>query len=96
MTERKWTPGPWKFDVSGEWTHLIENENGDDVLCGCGCCGSPNLHRNDAYLIASAPDLYEALSTCLNFIGNTEDEMGETLMCGDKSRAALEKARGET
>ena len=50
----------------------------------------------NARLIASAPDMAEALEKALNFITNTESEMGETLPCGDAARAALAKARGET
>jgi len=43
-----------------------------------------------------APDMAGALEKALNFITNTESEMGETLPCGDAARAALAKARGET
>lgn len=39
-------------------------------------------------------DLYAALERALNFIANTESEMGETLPCGDAARAAIDKARG--
>ena len=45
--------------------------------------------------IAAAPDMAEALEKALNFITNTESEMGETLPCGDAARAALAKARGQ-
>lgn len=43
---------------------------------------------------AAAPDLLEALERCLNFIENTESEMGETLPCGDYARAAIACAKG--
>ena len=33
----------------------------------------------NAHLIAAAPDLYEALERCLNFIENTESEFGDLL-----------------
>jgi hypothetical protein len=58
-------------------------------------CGSGDVRAN-AHLIAAAPDMAEALEKALNFITNTESEMGETLPCGDAARAALAKARGET
>ncbi|WP_215755059.1 hypothetical protein [Acetobacter sp. P5B1] len=50
----------------------------------------------DAHLIATAPDLYEALKSCLNFMENTESELGFSLESADQARAALAKARGET
>ena len=85
--ERKWTPGPWKFDVFDEFPSAIENYDGKEVLFGCGCCGSPGLGRDDAHLIASAPDLYEAL----------EDVMLNGLDSNNVNRVAeaLAKARGE-
>lgn len=49
----------------------------------------------DAHLIAAAPELYEALNDCLNYIENTESELGITLSSGQSARAALAKARGE-
>lgn len=39
--------------------------------------------------------LLEALERCLNFIANTEGEMGESLECGDLARAAIARARGD-
>jgi|GEM_PF-4219486 len=43
----------------------------------------------------SASELAEALEECLNYIENTEAELGITLDSGDKARAALAKAKGE-
>lgn len=86
MTDTKFTPGPWTFDTSEEWPMSIGSQS-DDVLFGCGCCGSPNLSRDDAHLIAAAPDLYEALEdVMLNGIdGNNITRVA----------AALAKARGD-
>lgn len=39
--------------------------------------------------------LVEALRSTLNFIENTEGEMGVILGCGDKARAALARVKGE-
>lgn len=36
----------------------------------------------------------EALQSALNFIKNTESEMGVILGCGDKARAILAKLKG--
>lgn len=38
-------------------------------------------------------ELLAALEHALNFIANTESEMGEELECGKLARAALDKAR---
>lgn len=48
----------------------------------------------NARLIAASPDMYEALKRALNFIENTEDEMGITLDSGDVVRTALARAEG--
>ena len=110
MTDQpKWTPGPWAMETVrtscgtchriGPFprpAHASKPEGWacvyDDYPPGVG---SPDLLAN-SHLIAAAPDLYSALEKALNFITNTESEMGETLPCGDAARAALAKARGET
>jgi len=43
----------------------------------------------------AAPELLAAAERALNFITNTEGEMGEALESGDMLRAAIAKARGE-
>ncbi len=99
MTDQpKWTPGPWRYDrtngspTTGE--HMIAGAK-PGYLAEVRDCGSGDVRAN-THLIAAAPDLYAALEKALNFITNTESEMGETLPCGDAARAALAKARGET
>ena len=95
--ETKWTPGPWRYDrtngspTTGE--HMIAGAK-PGYLAEVRDCGSGDVRAN-AHLIAAAPDLYAALERTLNFIANTESEMGETLPCGDVARAAIAKARGE-
>ena len=99
MTDQpKWTPGPWRYDrtngspTTGE--HMIAGAK-PGYLAEVRDCGSGDVRAN-THLIAAAPDMAEALEKALNFITNTESEMGETLPCGDAARAALAKARGET
>lgn len=53
-----------------------------------------DINHPDARLIAAAPELLEAAERALNFIANTEGEMGEPLESGDLLRAAIAKARG--
>ena len=44
---------------------------------------------NFALRVTGADELAEALAACLNFIENTESELGISLSSGDKARAAL-------
>lgn len=109
MTETKFTTGPWV--VEEDWTtdrDINGHARGDKYIAGfditskdipiitCeGISGSGPTERANAYLIAAAPELYEALQACLNFMENTESELGFSLESADQARAALAKARGE-
>ena len=101
MTDQpKWTPGPWAVEQNKRtwgWVDVV----GPSLGVG-GPTQATDLTLADevkriaeAHLIAAAPDMAEALEKALNFITNTESEMGETLPCGDAARAALAKARGQ-
>lgn len=99
MTAPKFTPGPWLLDVgfdgSGDFNQYWQVHDGSDaVVCSTSFCMAGNKEGN-AHLIAAAPDLYEALKSCLNFMENTESELGFSLESADQARAALAKARGE-
>lgn len=92
MTDQpKWTPGPWAFHKRGQ--RIYGGKTGGLDIAQMRI--NPDWEAN-AHLIAAAPDLYAALERALNFIANTESEMGEALPCGDAARTALAKARGET
>lgn len=52
------------------------------------------IDHPDARLIAASPDLLEAAQKALNYIANTEGELGITLGAGDALRAAIAKATG--
>lgn len=92
-----WTPGPWV---------MIRLVDGDEDIFTVGHrrggIARMLLHSEkqkaeavaNARLIASAPELYEALTACLNYIENTECELGIKLSCGDKARSALSRAHG--
>lgn len=90
MSGRKWTPGPWLADGAS----VYEERDDFSVICNLWSSSLPQWEAN-ARLIAAAPDLLDALERCLNFIANTESEMGVTLECGDKARAAIAKAKGK-
>jgi hypothetical protein len=57
-------------------------------------CAAFNNKAN-ARLIAAAPDLLAAAKRALNFIENTESEMGCSLESGEQLRAAIAKAKGQ-
>ena len=105
----KHTPAPWVIiparAYDGEDDSLdglfvcpasIEGSDGNPVCQFGSEAGSGTLFENEAdyHLIAAAPELLEAALKALNFIENTESEMGEALSSGDSLRAAIAKAGG--
>lgn len=86
----RFTPGPWSADW---WYCIIRDlhnqpglERGDE-----DCFGYPGWDGDNtanAFLIAAAPELYEALEAALAIHGGGYS-------WGEKARAALAKARGE-
>ena len=94
MSEAKHTPGPWRVSYESGTTRIRTADN-ESIMCNETYY--PWVPHNDAdwHLIAAAPDLLDALERCLNFIANTESEMGETLPCGDQARTAITKAKGD-
>ena len=86
-----YTKGPWKFtaDADGNKFHLTDDDI--TIVGGCGCCGSPWVSNlNDAFLIAAAPDLLEALEIMVENFGPTPSDAIHGL---GSARAALVKAR---
>lgn len=95
MNEFKGTPGPWSVNEIGQhWnnkslTHL-EVIFGEDGECICDTV----YQREDANLIAAAPELLEAVIKCVDAL----DEVSSQQWCGpiiDEARAAIAKALGE-
>lgn len=106
MSDTKFTPGPWRVEPSpASHEGWFEDAN---VVRSDGLAVSVGLHNGpigpkealaNAHLIASAPDLYEALAI---FLG--EDDRFQVTVGGNpiaveamlvKAHAALAKARGE-
>lgn len=92
MAESKWTPGPW------HWTKDIvigEYNLAPGILLTALTDGTPwgdEIDRANAHLIATAPDLYDALKALLDrYIIMGCGEGPEALA----AKFALAKARGE-
>lgn len=92
------TPGPWKFKVvedTGSFLGCKRLDGGgstvidlSDEWIGYPECGQDlqmTISKDDAHLIAAAPDMLEVLETIMN-IGDKA--------CRDIARAAIKKARG--
>jgi hypothetical protein len=100
MSETSWTPGPWSIrhshDRSGDIG--ITHPGGKNVLAECFADIRHDRERSpealaNAHLIASAPDLYEALLIAHGYVEEAmrNDDTGAL----HKIDAALAKARGE-
>lgn len=74
---------------AGPWEAIAENETEPYKVVGQYVVAS-DLPCEDAWLIAAAPDLCDALSALIDDFGDAEGPLI------DKAKAALAKARGET
>lgn len=111
MSETKFTPGPWLSDQTLVYTltpvldatgkpefwngkPVVENAWSAHVTRNKHNISWPELVAN-TYLIAAAPDLYEALAAIVDHETNKRDffTWGKKV---DAATAALKKARGET
>ena len=94
MKEFKGTPGPWVVHEIGQhWnnkalTHL-EITFGEDGECICDTV----YQREDASLIAAAPELLEALQATIHEVGHWLSTQKPELK--EKIDAAINKALGE-
>lgn len=86
MMDRKWTPGPW---IGGTW----EGDDTCEVLDDNLMLVARTKTEPDAHLIASAPDLYDALQAMVDYCNA---ECGSMIYPAYQANQALEKARGET
>lgn len=96
--DKKWTPGPWAVDGDG----IKALVRGSDATIVAVRHRLPSeTHEANAHLIASAPELYEALSSCADAINRKVDFTSESpsrlelIASAEVARAALAKARGE-
>ena len=82
----KHTPGPWK-GYKDQGVYAGDDEGVIVFETGCGCCTESKLTQSDANLIASSPDLLEALKDVM-YWDNGKPEW-------EAARAAIAKATGE-
>ena len=80
----KHTPGPWKTNYKD--LALVQAENGAPIARCDKLFGVANIQAN-ARLIAAAPDLLEALQSCLDYGSMTGDEWVK-----EKAISAIKKA----
>lgn len=91
MSEPKFTPGPWyaaQPEECGGWWVVAKDPDGRD----CIDSGDGGFEKEDAHLIAAAPDLYKALERIDAFI---DDEFMDAAVFSEIIYNALIKARGE-
>lgn len=43
MTISKFSPGKWSYSLENGSNFELTSDNGDYIISGCGCCGSPNV-----------------------------------------------------
>lgn len=94
MSEGKHTPGPWEIgelDMNGQ--RIVRGEHIEICTCWHHCVGSIEREMEEnARLIASAPDMLEALEEALEWDG--VDDYGVEAVWANKARAAVSKAKG--
>lgn len=92
MTERKWTPGPWRVEARHGCDQLIASD-------GAGLMGNETYYpwtpenMADWHLIAAAPDLYEALENLIPWAD--EHPSSDVIPIIAAALSAIAKARGE-
>ncbi len=88
----KHTPGPWKIGELQDIDVVIESENGLEVCT----VWSDSKYMGDSRLIATAPDLLDALKTMVRaFHTYAPKTEGAEYNCVIDARAAIAKAEGE-
>lgn len=92
MAKKQYTKGCWVYGPDPEEPdadHKSVHVGDDNFIARIDWCEEQDAN---GHLIAAAPAMLEALKRCLNFIENTESEIGETLESGDMARSAIAKA----
>lgn len=83
MSEAKFTKGPWEYDY--RMIEVLADNRTKPVCFGV-------TDDNDGYLIAAAPEMYEAMQEFVNRVDRGEVRSTATY---NKFKTILAKARGE-
>lgn len=93
MKETKHTPGPWKVNghpgnnAGTDWRQVTDCKENPVFIAEC--------HKNNARLIAAAPEMLEALERLLVAPDLNWDHMEqESIDAMEQARAAIAKAKG--
>lgn len=92
MSEPKFTPGPWKVDVTQpyfETPNMIKAGSFEILLTVPGCGEEHTTWEANAHLIAAAPEMYEALKAIESCLAPADNDSA-----AQKVRAAIAKAEG--
>ncbi|QHJ79344.1 MAG: hypothetical protein [Bacteriophage sp.] len=97
---KKFTPGPWNNMPKTEYVPICKQ---DEAGLALGFINSTNLERTaegkaNAYLIAAAPDLLEALEKALDALAHCRADIGYSSMqtrTAHTADKAIKKARGQ-
>lgn len=94
MSERAWTPGPWRTNekLARQVVGILQGDTGQHLAVVAGPKhDGPDEYEANARLIAAAPDLYEALAACLEWIADSNGPFPV-----EAADAALAKAEGRS
>ena len=101
MSEAKPTPGNWLADDNegfgtwGIWSNMSPTGSGTAGAYIAKVFGDSAEAEANARIFAAGKDMLAAAKSALNFISNTEGELGIALESGDLLRAAIFKAEGK-
>lgn len=102
MSEKKWTPGPWIVEAGAlDYPNIISEDCGE-VVGNEGFYSERERDYHNANLMATAPELYEALEAAMDYINkspccpDTYPEQLEAWLRLQKAlpHTTLSKARG--
>lgn len=93
MSKAEFTPGPWSasYDTEPSTRHGLPfwEITGGSGFWRDGFCINNIMRRDDAYLIAAAPEMYDLLASIENDAGQVPQWLW------DRIQTTLAKARGE-
>jgi hypothetical protein len=96
MSKHDFTSGPWSIRFGHDkdnYPYQIFSETGDNITTWGSIFRKAKAEgQNNAYLIASAPDMYEAME---EFVHRCEIGEVRSVKTYAKFKAILEKANGE-